>query len=94
MVATAIGAGIAWGAGLAPLSFFSTNAAETASGAASEPDPLLLYALATPLGIAAGAILAVTQWRVFRRFVPGAASSQTGDGATEETEELAPLSRG
>lgn len=71
IVATAIGAGIAWGAGMIPMSLGSLGGED--GEAASEPGPLVIYGLAALLGLVAGPILAAAQWWVLRHFVPRAA---------------------
>lgn len=73
--ATAIGAGIAWALGLLPttiISLTTTSTAENSSASPPNPSDLVVYSLAAALGLVAGAILALAQWWVLRRFVPRA----------------------
>jgi hypothetical protein len=72
--ATAIGAGIAWALGLLPTTIISLTTATAENASASPPNPseLVVYSLAAALGLVAGAILALAQWWVLRRFVPRA----------------------
>lgn len=76
-VATAIGAGVAWAAGMLPSTLADLLA--PASGAGGGPGATVqdlsgwaLYGAAAALGLVAGAILAVAQWWVLRRYVPRA----------------------
>jgi hypothetical protein len=68
VAATILGAVIAWTLGVLPSTLMSLNAP-----AATEPPPeisdALQLLLAIPLGLVAGAILGVPQWRVLRRYV-------------------------
>jgi hypothetical protein len=76
-VATAIGAGIAWSLGMLPNMLLALVAPSGAAGndsapLAQEPSGWALYAAAAALGLVAGALLAVAQWRVLRQHVPRA----------------------
>jgi hypothetical protein len=65
--ATVLGAVIAWTLGMLPSTIVSLTSAATA------PPPVMSdwaqLALAVPLGLVAGVILAIPQWRVLRRYV-------------------------
>ena len=68
MVATAIGAFVAWTLGMTP----STLMALSQNAAATSPPVLsnaIVYALAAAMGAVLGIILGIPQWRVFRRYV-------------------------
>ena len=73
--ATALGAGIAWTLGTVPSSvmqwLMDSGGAETPAPALVISDALRLV-LAAGMGLLQGAILAVPQWRVLRRYVAGA----------------------
>jgi hypothetical protein len=71
LVATAIGACVAWTLGMVPSTAISMQTVATA-----EPPPelsdLLMYSLAAGMGFVLGAILAAPQWWVLRRHLPRA----------------------
>lgn len=74
--ATAIGAGLAWTLGMIPATVMALAAPSGESGGeggSQGPEGFALYALAAALGLVAGALLALAQWWVLRRFVPRAA---------------------
>lgn len=72
-IATAIGAGIAWALGMT-LSVIMALISPNSGGGAEVQDPqgLVYYALAAGLGLVAGPVLAVAQWRVLRDYLPRA----------------------
>lgn len=72
VVATAIGAFIAWTLGMLPSTLLSASS-ETGGSAPTEPSTAVVYGLAALLGLVAGAILATPQWVVLRRHVRRAA---------------------
>ncbi len=71
VAATVAGAMIAWFLGMLPSTLMGLQ-----SPTSSEPPPemsdALQLALAVPLGMVAGIVLAFPQWRVLRRYVPRA----------------------
>jgi hypothetical protein len=73
LVATAVGAGLAWLLGMIPSTIMTLQAQEAGAAATAEPPALLQYALAAGLGLVAGPILGVAQWTVLRRHVRHAA---------------------
>ena len=73
VVATAIGAGLAWLLGMVPSTIMTLHAPEASEAAAAEPPPLMRYALAMALGAVAGPVLGGAQWTVLRRLVRHAA---------------------
>jgi hypothetical protein len=72
VLATAIGAFVAWTSGMLPGTLLGAGSGAQDS-ASSEPGKALVYGLAALLGLVAGAILGWPQWLVLRRFVPRAA---------------------
>jgi glucan phosphoethanolaminetransferase (alkaline phosphatase superfamily) len=71
VLATVVGAMVAWAVGMVPstvASLLQTDAA--ASPAPSEPPLVLILLLAAGLGAIAGPLLAAFQWRSLRRVVP------------------------
>jgi hypothetical protein len=71
VLATAIGAFVAWTLGMIPSTFMFAGA--DSGGAASAPmSDLMVYALAAAMGFALGSILGVPQWLVLRRHLPKA----------------------
>jgi hypothetical protein len=70
VVATAVGAGVAWLVGMVPSTVIGLVESE-APGAAPpfEPHPVVVYFGAAALGAVTGPILAVAQWTVLRRHV-------------------------
>jgi hypothetical protein len=73
ILATAIGAGLAWLLGMIPSTIMTLQAPEAAAAPAAEPAALLRYALAVVMGAVAGPVLGVAQWTVLRRHVRHAA---------------------
>lgn len=69
VLATALGAFVAWTLGMLPSTLMS--AGSEARG--SEPSEAMVYSLAALMGLAAGTILGTPQWFVLRRHVPRAA---------------------
>lgn len=69
VVATAVGAGMAWLLGMIPSTIMTLQAPEAAGAPAAEPPALLRCALAVLLGAVAGPVLGVVQWTVLRRHV-------------------------
>lgn len=72
IVATAIGAFVAWSLGMLPSTLLSSAGAATSSAAApaAEPPLGLQLLLAAGMGAVLGPFLGVPQWRVLRRVVP------------------------
>jgi len=73
IVATAIGAGLAWLLGMIPSTIMTLQASAAAAASTSQPPALLRYALAVVMGAVAGPVLGVAQWTVLRRHVRHAA---------------------
>lgn len=73
ILATAVGAGLAWLLGMIPSTIMTLHAPAAAAATAPEPPALLQYALAIGLGLVAGPVLGVAQWTVLRRHVRHAA---------------------
>ena len=70
ILATTVGAGLAWLLGMVPSTIFALSQTESPSRATvEEPDALVQYALAGAMGIVVGPILASAQWVVLRRHV-------------------------
>lgn len=71
-LATAVGAFVAWSAGMLPGTLMGAGGAEgSAEGAAvAEPSAAVVYGLAAVMGLVAGAILGTPQWIILRRHVP------------------------
>ena len=67
-LATALGALVAWAAGMIPSTVMSLQSAETVTPAPEIPDSLV-YTLAALMGLGLGVILALPQWWVLRRYV-------------------------
>lgn len=72
VLATAVGAFVAWTLGMLPSTLLSTVSA-TQSSAPTEPSNSVVYGLAALMGLVAGAVLGTPQWLVLRRHVPRAA---------------------
>jgi len=68
VIATIIGAVIAWFFGSIPMTLMSLSQLTT-STPASEPTQTVVLLLAAGMGLIAGAILSVVQWRVLRKQV-------------------------
>lgn len=66
IVATVIGAMVAWGLGMLPSTLIAANASE--AGAAEMPE-WFTYLMASALGLVAGVVLALPQWLAMRRHV-------------------------
>ncbi|QIN84704.1 hypothetical protein GBA63_20155 [Rubrobacter tropicus] len=71
-LATAVGAFIAWTAGMLPVTLLGADT-EAGAGGAAEPSAAAVYGLAAAMGLLAGTILGTPQWLVLRRHVPRAA---------------------
>ena len=69
VLATTIGAGLAWLLGMIPSTIMTLQAPPAGAAPAAEPPALLQYALAIALGLVAGPVLGVAQWTVLRRHV-------------------------
>ena len=67
--ATAVGAGVAWGLGMIPSTFFSLAESSEPSQPMPEPSPWLILLLAASMGLLLGPILGIPQWWVLRRHV-------------------------
>ena len=72
VMATAVGAGVAWLVGMVPSTIMMLTTDTGGVPAAEESSALLQYALAVPLGAVTGPILGSAQWVVLRRHVSGA----------------------
>lgn len=70
VLATALGAGVAWTLGMIP-STLMFAAPDTGAGAPGQVSDLVIYALAAGLALAAGALLGAPQWLVLRRWQAG-----------------------
>jgi hypothetical protein len=73
MLATAVGAALAWLLGMIPSTAFALRVQDAAASPVAEPGALIQYGLAAVLGLVAGPILGFAQWTVLRRHVAGAA---------------------
>jgi hypothetical protein len=71
VLATALGAGVAWTLGMIPSTLLFAGA-DTGTGASVQMNDLVIYALAAGLGLVAGSILGVPQWLALRRHLPKA----------------------
>ena len=71
VLATAIGAFIAWTMGMIPSTFMFTSA-DTGGAASTQMSDLVIYALAALMGFVLGPILGVPQWLVLRHHLPKA----------------------
>jgi hypothetical protein len=69
IVATAIGAALAWVLGMVPSTVMALTSSESASQSSAEPSVLVTIVLAVGLGLVAGPILGIAQWTVLRRLV-------------------------
>ena len=72
VVATAVGAGVAWLLGMAPSTVVALASPPTDTGVSAEPPVAVVLVLAAGMGLALGPILALPQWWVLRRMVPRA----------------------
>jgi hypothetical protein len=70
IVATVIGAMVAWGLGMLPSTLMGAGAGADASGgqAAAEMPEALTYVMAAGMGLVAGIVLALPQWLVLRQY--------------------------
>lgn len=66
IIATILGAMVAWGLGMLPSTLISAGA--DASQAAAEPPAWFVYVMAAGLGLVAGVVLAWPQWRVLKLY--------------------------
>jgi hypothetical protein len=71
VLATAIGAFLAWTLGMIPSTFMLAGA-DSGGAASAQMNELIVYALAAMMGFALGPILGVPQWLVVRRHLPKA----------------------
>lgn len=70
--ATAIGAALAWLLGMVPSTTLALLDTGDAAAGSAQPPALMQYALGAALGVAAGPILGIAQWRVLREHAPRA----------------------
>ncbi len=68
VLATALGAFMAWTLGMRPSTFMFTGA-DTGGAAPAQMSDLMVYTLAAVMGFVLGPILGVPQWLVLRRYV-------------------------
>jgi hypothetical protein len=73
VIATALGAALAWVLGMTPSTVMALLDAGSTGAAPVEPPPLVQYALGAVLGAITGPILGFAQWRVLRGVTPRAA---------------------
>jgi len=71
VLATAIGAFIAWTLGMIPSTFMFASA-DSGGAAPAQMSDLMIYALAAVMGLVLGSILGVPQWVVLRHHLPKA----------------------
>lgn len=71
VIATAIGAFVAWTLAMIFITFMSTGA-NSGGAAPAQMSDLMIYALAAVMGFVLGPILGVPQWLVLRRHLPKA----------------------
>jgi hypothetical protein len=69
ILATAVGAGLAWALGMIPSTLMAMSAPEAGAGSPPELPAQVQYGLAVVLGLLAGPILGIAQWTVLRRHV-------------------------
>jgi hypothetical protein len=72
VMATALGAFVAWTLGMLPSTLMSAGS-ESGGSTSSEPRAAMVYGLAALMGLVAGTILVTPQWLVLRRHVRRAA---------------------
>lgn len=72
VIATSVGAGLAWVVGMVPSTVMALATDGSEQAAPPDLSAALQYALAAGLGLVTGPILGVAQWVVLRRLVPGA----------------------
>jgi hypothetical protein len=71
VLATAVGAFVAWTLGMIPSTFMFAGA-DSGGTASTQMSDLMIYALAAVMGFVLGSILGVPQWLVLRRHLPKA----------------------
>ncbi|HXL35698.1 MAG TPA: hypothetical protein VN954_00695 [Ktedonobacteraceae bacterium] len=71
VLATAIGAFVAWTLGMIPSTFMFAGA-DSGGTASTQMSDLVIYTLAAVMGFVLGPILGVPQWLVLRRYLPKA----------------------
>jgi hypothetical protein len=71
VLATAIGACVAWTLGMIPSTFMFAGA-DSGGAASTQMSDLMIYALAAMMGLVLGSILGVPQWLVLRHHLPKA----------------------
>ncbi len=71
VLATAIGAFVAWTLGMIPSTFMLASP-DTGAATSAQMSDLMVYALAAVMGFVLGSILGVPQWLVLRRHLPKA----------------------
>jgi hypothetical protein len=69
LLATAIGAGLAWTLGMIPSTAMALTSSPSISASSGEPTVVVKAFLAAGLGLIAGPILGLAQWAVLRRYV-------------------------
>ena len=69
VLATAIGAFVAWTLGMIPSTLMATNTAAAAAAPPPEMSDVVMYGLAALMGAVLGPILGLPQWLVLRRHV-------------------------
>jgi hypothetical protein len=69
VLATALGAFIAWTSGMLPGTLMSAGSETGSSVPSSEPSEAMVYGLAALMGLVVGTILGTPQWLVLRRHV-------------------------
>lgn len=69
VLATALGAGIAWVLGMIPSTIMALRPPEPGAPPPAEPSALVQYPLAAALGLVTGPVLGLAQWIVLRRYV-------------------------
>ena len=69
VVATAVGAALAWALGMIPSTVMALTFSGSAPGAVTEPPMAVKIVLAAGLGLIAGPVLGMAQWTVLRRYV-------------------------
>ena len=72
IIATAVGAGLAWLLGMVPSTAMALQSLGSDASPPSEPSAMVQYIMAAALGLVAGPILGLAQWTVLRRHVPHA----------------------
>jgi hypothetical protein len=69
LLATALGAGIAWALGMVPSTVMALRPMDPGAAPPAEPSALVQYPLAAALGLITGPVLGFAQWLVLRRHV-------------------------